>query len=417
MTFHARPDRHFIRTGYRSNRFVLVELTAPAQRSNHARPPVNISIVLDRSGSMGGQKLSLAKKAVDEALRALDERDRFSLVVYDDQIDVVMESTRASAEARETARRHLAGIDARGSTNLAEGWLRGCEQIARHQHAEGINRCLLITDGLANVGITDPAELEKHAAELRARRIVTSTFGIGADFNEFLLKGMSLQGGGNFSFIATATQIRDAITSEIGEVLDIVARDVKLLIGARKDVQIEPLNDFTCHRTPDGASIDLRDLVSEQRVEVVLRLNFPHGEIGESVAVSLELADGDAAFRVAKVDLAFEYADSRTNDLQPRDGDVDRRVAEQFAARAREASLEMNRAGDYQGANARLDAVARKIRSYAGSDTRLLRIADQLVGDQASYSAPMHMMAAKQAHFTSVNVRRSRDSSGKPIKS
>lgn len=416
MILSARSDRHFIRTGYRSNRFVLVELTAPAARRTLVRAPVNISIVLDRSGSMAGQKLGLAKQAVDEALRALDERDRFSLVVYDDQIDVVLESTHATAEARETARHQLARIEARGSTNLAEGWLRGCEQIARHQQAEGVNRCLLITDGLANVGISDPAELEKHAAELRARGIVTSTFGIGEDFNEFLLKGMSLQGGGNFAFIATAAQIRDAITSEIGEVLDVVARDVKLLIHTRKDMQIEPLNDFTCQRTSDGASIDLRDLVSEQRVEVVLRLNFPYGEIGESLAVSLELADRDGAYRAAPVDLSFEYADGRTNDLQPRDGDVDRRVAEQFAARAREAALEMNRRGDYKGANARLDAVARKIRSYAGSDARLLTIADRLAGDQASYSAPMPMMAAKQAHFASVNLRRSRDASGKPIR-
>jgi Ca-activated chloride channel family protein len=77
--------------------------------------------------------------------------------------------------------RRLRAVEARGSTNLAEGWLRGCEQVAAHLVAEGVNRCLLLTDGLANVGITAPDELTRHARELKARGVSTSTFGVGND--------------------------------------------------------------------------------------------------------------------------------------------------------------------------------------------------------------------------------------------
>ncbi|MEJ7695557.1 MAG: hypothetical protein WKF78_02630 [Candidatus Limnocylindrales bacterium] len=78
-------------------------------------------------------------------------------------------------------------MDARGSTNLSAGWLRGCEQVAERLTQEGVDRVLLLTDGLANVGITDAAELANHAGELRARGVTTTTFGVGNDFDEALL--------------------------------------------------------------------------------------------------------------------------------------------------------------------------------------------------------------------------------------
>jgi len=87
-----------------------------------------------------------------------------------------------------------------GSTNLAEGWLRGAEQVASHLAAEGVNRVLLLTDGLANVGITDPAQLAAHAAQLRKRGVATSTIGVGEDFDESLLQALADAGGGHFYF-------------------------------------------------------------------------------------------------------------------------------------------------------------------------------------------------------------------------
>ena len=165
-------------------------------------------------------------------------------MVYDDVVDVVIESTHASAEARRGAIERLRSVEARGSTNLGEGWLRGCEQVAGHLVERGVNRCLLLTDGLANVGITDPDELASHAAELRARGVSTSTFGVGNDFDERLLQAIADAGGGHFYYIADAPQIRDAITSEVGETLEVVARDVDLEITARDDIRIEPISPY-----------------------------------------------------------------------------------------------------------------------------------------------------------------------------
>jgi Ca-activated chloride channel family protein len=424
MTLTVRADRHFIRTGYRSNRFVLVDIQAPAvARRESGRPPVNLAFILDRSGSMSGAKIATARDAVEDALNRLAPADRFAVVVYDDQIDVIAESALATPENRRRAVEALRRVDARNSTNLGEGWLRGCEQVSRHLAERGVNRALLLTDGLANVGMTDPAELQRHATELRRRGVFTSTFGVGADFDERLLQAMADAGGGHFYFIESAAQIRDHMTSEVGESLDVAARDVKLRLRVPEGVTVEPLTPFATETrpAPDGALhtfLGLGDLVSEQRLGVVVRLNFPYGTIGRSVPVELGLEDRDGAFKATHgtghgAAIAFEYADDRTNDLQPRDRDVDRAVARTFAARVRIEALDLNRRGLFSDAASRLDAVAKRILGYAGSDQELLAIAAQLQQDRPTMSAPMAPMASKAAFFASVNAVRSRSPEGK----
>jgi len=424
MTVSVRADRRYIRTGYRSNRFLLVEVVAPAAvRRETGRPPVNLAFVLDRSGSMSGAKIATARQAVEEAINRLAPDDRFAIVVYDDQIDVVAESAFATGDARRWAVDALRRVDARNSTNLGEGWLRGCEQVSRHFEERGVNRALLLTDGLANVGMTDPTELQSHAAELRRRGVSTSTFGVGADFDERLLQAMADSGGGHFYFIESAAQIRDHMTSEVGESLDVVARDVKVRFQVPEGVTVEPLSPYAAEvrRGPGAVQetlLALGDLVSEQRVTLVVRLNLPYGTLGRSVPVSFGLEDRDGALAAAGgafggSAVTFEYADDRTNDLQPRDRDVDREVATVFAARVRLEALDLNKRGMFGEAAARLDAVAKRIRSYAGSDAELLGIVSQLETDRPVMSAPMAPMAAKTAFFASANTQRSRTAEGK----
>ena len=100
------------------------------------------------------------------------------------------------------------------------------------------------SDGLANVGITDRDELSRHAGELRARGVSTSTFGVGDDFDEAVLGGMAQAGGGHFYDIATAAAIRDHINSEVGETLEVVARDVVIELDLPEGVRVESLGAF-----------------------------------------------------------------------------------------------------------------------------------------------------------------------------
>ena len=150
---------------------------------------------------------------------------------------------------------------------------------------------------------------------------------------------------------------------------------------------------------------------------MVLRLNFPHGDLGRAVGVTVGVSDREGAFGAdAATHITFDYADGRTNDFQARDVEVDRAVAQAFAGRARLEALELNRSGRYQDATARLDAVAKRIRGYAGSDPDLLRIASELDIEKPTMSAWMAPATMKEAHFQFSAMARSRSPQGKAQK-
>lgn len=420
-TLRVRSDRRFIRSAHRSERFVLVELEAPAATLQPTRDPVNLAFVLDRSGSMSGQKIELAKRAIETAIDRLLPSDRFSIVVYDDQIDVVVDGTHGSREAKTNAIERLRSIDARGSTDLGGGWLRGAEQVALGQVAlgdasNGVNRVLLLTDGLANVGITDPGELARHAQELRARGVTTTTFGVGGDFDERLLQSMADAGGGHFYFIANAAQIQDHIATEVGELLQVVARDAVIEITAPESLEIGTLSPYGIERRGSRLRVLPGDLVAEQKLEVVLRVKFGYGTIGQEIGILVGVGDREGVLNPAgatAIGIGWEYRDDWTNDTQPRDRDVDRAVARLFAARVRQDAVALNRAGDYAAAVKGLHGVARRIAAYAAGDPELGGLVRELRAEEQQWAMPMPEMARKTVHAQASYALRSRAPDGR----
>src|SRR4051794_22890857 len=142
MTLNLQTDRRLVRAQGQSIRHVLLSFTAPEAPHTSRRDPINVAFVIDRSGSMDGSKIYLARLAVIQALRMLKSSDRFSLVCYDNEIDVVVPSTLASGEAVRLAVARVQRIDARGSTNLSGGWLKGCEELVQHLTNGQVARCL-----------------------------------------------------------------------------------------------------------------------------------------------------------------------------------------------------------------------------------------------------------------------------------
>lgn len=418
MTLTLRTDRSLVRAGAASTRYLAITLVAPQALPRAGRTPVHIALVLDRSGSMAGdRKFPLARRAVEQSLAMLHPDDRFSLVVYDQEIDVLVSSVPATAEAKRTALAVLAAIEPRGSTDLCGGWMRGCEQIAMHLRRDQVSRCLLLTDGLANQGVTDHAQIVRHAGELRARGIATSTFGVGADFDERLLRDMAQAGGGHAYYIQSPEQVIDLLTSELGEAIETVMRDAALEVALPAEANVECLNAFPQRWISDRNElrIELNDLVSAQEITAVVRITFPPREPGERLVAGVSVSHRADGARVphARAEIAWTYASHRETDVQPRDREVDVQVATQYAARARLEATERNRAGDYEGARRVLDATARKIRSYAGGDARLLRIAGELEQQREEFAAPMAAPVLKQAFFAAEAAARSRTGSGK----
>jgi Ca-activated chloride channel homolog len=412
QTLAVRTDRGLVRAVHHSTRYALVELTAPPAASTATRPRVNVSFVLDRSGSMGGRnKFDLAREALRQGIERLAATDRFSVVVYDDQIDVVAPGRAAVAEAKRDALRALAAIGPRGSTNLGEGWLRGAEQVAMALDPEAVNRVLLLTDGLANVGVTDPAELEGHATGLRVRGVSTSTFGVGDDFDERLLGAMADAGGGAFRFIGRPEEIPALIGSEVGELLEVTARDVELRVNGPDGLRVACLSPFPLDRSQRGAVLHVGDLVADQVVRFVLVLGFPLGEAGREVGVELVIADRGGRL-AGSATLTWTFADGEANDRQPRDREVDRVVARTYADRALRDAVDLNRRGAWDEARAALRAVARRVSSYAGSDEVLRGIVAELEREAEAWAHQRMEVERKVQYSSSHYALKSREISG-----
>ena len=408
-----RTDRALLRARSRSVRYALVTIVAPVAERTRQRAPIDVAFVLDRSGSMGGEKIVLARDAVLQGIGMLGPTDRFAIVAYDTSVDVVMPLGLTTAVARRDADSRLQEIGPRGGTDLAAGWLAGCQQLAEASEARDTLKCLLMSDGQANHGLTDPEELERHATELRRRNIVTSTFGVGQDFDERLMSGMARAGGGNGYFIQRARQTGDMLTGELGESLEVVARQASMGLDLAPGVELQVLSDFDVRLQPGRVDVELGNLVSGQSISVIFRLEFPTGQEGERCSVKVGLSDVGGVMAGMTGEASWTWASHEDNDAQPRDRDVDAEVAGIYAARARREALGLNRQGDFAAARRRLEQVARKVDGYAGDSTRLRGIAASLRQQSDEFAAEMSVTSMKEHHYRAASMLRSRSVSGK----
>ena len=418
---NIQADRAFVPAGTATVRYLTVTITAPARERRTDRPIAHVALVLDRSGSMAGRKLDMAKKAVEHGVRLLNDRDRLALVCYDDEIDTLLAATQATAEAKTLALSRLRATDARGSTDLCGGWLKGASEIGTSEpvNSSTVTRVLLLSDGLANHGERDPDALARHAADLRARGITTSTFGLGADFDETLMSRLATDGGGHFYFIEQPAQIPDFFTSELGEALDVVARDARLVLHGDGAVQAACLNDLPVEvRGGEGgaggdAHVRLGDLVSAQETTLVVAVRCPALVLGERAVMTLRLADRDGALFAQPMQVEWLAATADADGTQPVNTDVLVEVAKHLAERARADALAANRRGDLDAAKNLLKTTAEALRALAPGVREVEALAAELEAEQAEFSAPMDAVALKQRHFASYSVAHSRSKEGK----
>ena len=330
----------------------------------------------------------------------LKPEDRFSVVTYDDRIDVLVPAMPASEEGRETARQRLDAVEARGSTDLSTGWLSGCEQIADVASDGTIARTFLLSDGLANRGITNHDELAARAADLRRAYIVTSTFGVGRDFDEPLMAAMADAGGGNFYFIEQPEQIQDMLTSELGEALEVVARRVVIDLELPDGVQAELLHRFRSTQTGNRLRIELDDLVSDQQISLIVKLKFPQGEVGNALRLRARVSSEDESVEGTS-EIVWTCADHAANDKQSRNVSVDRLVAAIEAARTRHDAVELNRAGHFSDAADLMSLSAKRIASYARNDDEMQRVVASLKAESGRVAESMDPIAMKRMHHMS----------------
>lgn len=194
-----------------------------------ARPPVNLAIVLDRSGSMQGDKMENAKAAAIEAVRRLSADDVFSLVVFDHMVETLVPATRVGDCRNIEAR--IRSIRPGGATAIYGGVTQGAAELRKHlENRRYTHRLLLLSDGLANNGPSAPDDFARLGDALIRERISVSTVGVGLDYNEDLMTRLARRSDGNTYFVASAGDLPRIFNSELGDVLNVVARRVVVTI-------------------------------------------------------------------------------------------------------------------------------------------------------------------------------------------
>jgi Ca-activated chloride channel family protein len=408
MSIQIRTDGKLIKATGTSQRYLQVSIEAPPATHQSSRRPINIAFVIDRSGSMQGEKIARAREAVIHGIRSLRDEDRFAVVAFDDSIEVVVPSTVSTAEGRQQAIAAVQRVDSRGRTDLCGGWLHGCSEIGQHLKDEAFGRCILLTDGLANVGITQPEQILVHVRELRARLVSTSTLGVGSDFNEFLLGKMAEAGGGNFHFIENAGHIPEFIAAEVGEALAVTARDVEIIVESSDALSVGSLNDFPCKREGNAWHISAGSLFAGQLLEPVIGMSFPAGVVGAETEVRVRVADRDGALGGALPGIALRWADENAHRAEKLDPVVAASVATLLAARTLREALLQNQAGNYDCAREIMFSCLSDIDLYAGDDASVHGSVLELRSRIDEISQSMSPMARKAQHMRSFSMSKDR---------
>jgi Ca-activated chloride channel homolog len=227
------------------------------------RIPLNISIVIDRSGSMQGIKLGYAKKAAKNIIDQLNEQDIVSIVVYDNDIDTIQGPVHVSD--RERIKSKIDAITARASTNLWGGTEQGYSFVNRNVAPAFVNRVLLISDGQANVGITDSALIRIKVQKYKDDRgISLSTFGVGLDYNETLMTDMAETGAGNYYFIDAPSKMTSIFDNELKGLLNVAAQNTELKIRIPNGVTVIKGYPLKYQQKGNELTVNLKDLSSEE---------------------------------------------------------------------------------------------------------------------------------------------------------
>ena len=361
---------------------VLLRLTgtgdAPAKR-----PPLDLALVIDRSGSMTGDKLRSVKEAALKLVERLGDRDRVSLMSYSNEVQSHTTRLPVDAEGREALRRHILGIRSNGMTALGPAMIRALQTLERAE-PDGLrlSHVMLLSDGIANVGETSPQTLGVRAASAFTHGVTLSTLGVGLDYNEDLMTRLADQGGGRYHFIKDGAATAQVTDDELNGLVATVARAVEIDLTAPAGVRVEQV--FGYPTTTDGTTSHVRvgTLGAGQTREILVRLPLPgdaaeHLDLGK-LAVRFSDVPADGVARRIDVPLAVRTTPDQKVARATERTEVTVRVAELLSAAQLEAAARATDRGDYDQATSSLQMAIGQLEQKAKKMPRSRKLKAQL---------------------------------------
>ncbi|HET9947750.1 MAG TPA: VWA domain-containing protein [Longimicrobiales bacterium] len=350
--------------GYLVHALLRLEGEAPPAGD---RVPLNLSLVLDRSGSMAGAPLRAAIASACLLVRRLRPEDLVSVVAYSAEVEVV--APPATGEEQDHLCGRIAGIRAGGSTNLSGGWLKARDLVAAHARKGAVNRVLILTDGLANVGITEPHKLVGLCRSAARSGIGTTTLGFGPDFDEDLLRAMADAGGGGTYYIERVDQAPGIFDQEIEGLLSICAQNLQVQVRPGAHAQaVRVLHSYPSRSEGNVLSVELGDLYAREPrsllLEVLLGPDVGPGCVADvaQLIVSGHVVTEDGGVERRWIELPITLSPEHGGRADPV---VRREVLLLSAARAREQAARAQECGDYDAGG---EYLRRAVRELAASE-------------------------------------------------
>ena len=290
----------------KQNAFLKVGLTGFELPSANDRAPVNVAIVLDKSGSMAGKKIARAKDAAIAAIDRLGKDDIVSIVTYAASVEVVVPATKLTD--KQSVKNAINRIHEGGSTALFAGVSKGAAEVRKFLDKRYVNRVILLSDGKANVGPNSPSQLGDLGESLQKEGIAVSTMGLGLGYNEDLMSRLAESSNGNHMFIEQADELIAIFNDEFNDVLSVVAQEVSVKITLADGIRPVRSLGRDAEIVGQEAIVSINQLYANQEKYAILEIEVPS-------------KPDDTTMHVASVSLS--YANMQSNETDELSSSID----------------------------------------------------------------------------------------------
>lgn len=333
--------------------YLRLSLKSIGGAKRERRTPINAAIVIDRSGSMQGDRIAAAKEGARVALKRLTSDDRVALIAYNHGVDVLSPSA-PLRNSRDKLVEAIDGLRAEGTTALYAGVKEGGRQVEEYLAENAVNRVILLSDGLANVGPSTPGDLAELGRKLASKGISVSTIGLGLDYNEDLMQRLAAASDGNHVFVERPSDLAEIFDREFGDALSVSTRDITIIIECRTGFTPKRILGRDGTIEGDKITLKLNQLQADNERYVVVELTAAdaHGEGASDVAdvrvTYTDLDSGKQANAQAKPTVRFSSNAKEVEDSLNKP--VMSQVTQQIATENSEEAVNLRDKGDIDGA-------------------------------------------------------------------
>lgn len=392
------PSRSVLPVDRKSELCLKVGVTGFEMASDEKRPELNIALVIDKSGSMSGDRIRQAKEAAACAVNQMNENDIVSIVVYDSDVSVLVPATKLTD--KKSVLEKIDSINADGTTALYAGTEKGAEEVKKFFDKGRVNRVILLSDGMANVGPSEPSDLKRLGQKVGGDGITVTTLGLGEGYNEDLMQQLAQAADGNHAFITSEKNLVEVFDEEFKTVTKVVASEASCKVTFADGIR--PIRVMNRDAKIEGQEVSFswNQIYSGHERYVLLEVEVPAGSDGEKrplASATLSYAN----MKTNKTDnlsasVEIGYSNSEDAVKASENEAVMKDYASQSVALARDEAIRLRDKGDVKGAKKVLFGAVGAARSAGLEDMAAdVDMEAAEVGDDAAWNNNRKSIRAK----------------------